>query len=500
MELTLSVVSYHRFTSDLEVKKSFLMNDKLQSYSIGRSQQCDWCLPDHERVISGTHARIDCESRSFTITDVSTNGVFINRSVTPLGKDNSHTLRDGDFLSFGDYEVEVSLSSLENDVFSGFDKPAENNRDPIGHFDFDNQDNQTVPEEWDFGISTTQLNPMATAPAAQNIEPVAIIPPSATPATQASSPVFTGNIEDSFIAPSKQNSDTDEDQDTLAIPEDWSVNILSEPTIPPPTPQVTPPKPDPTPASKPAISPVAEPRSAAVFTDKAHSREDVHKLRDEVRAEDYVLGQPATPPPVLHSTGSAQAMAAFIQGLGISHNMVPSENDEQWWFELGTSMQYLMTGLMDSLHHRTEFKQSNRLNQTLFKRQENNPLKFSASLEDAIHNLFNRKSTSFLPSDRAIKEAFSDIDSHEQALLAGVDGTVNGMMKLLSPESIAAKTQDQAFWGKLNPARSKAQNWANYEAMYQRLNEDLQNASNSFYLDDFVKAYEAHLKANKTKG
>lgn len=496
MELMLSVVSYHRFTSDLEVKKSFLMNDKLQSYSIGRSQQCDWCLPDHERVISGKHARIDCDAHRFTITDISTNGVFINRSVSPLGKDNSHTLRDGDFLSFGDYELEVSVNELKGDAadtFSDHDKPAGHDHGLSGPFSFDGQDNQTVPEEWDFGIPTSKLTPVTSELAYQDAEPEVMTPAPAVPAVStitASSPVFTGNIDDSFIAPSNLNTETDEDADTLAIPENWSANLLNEPTIPPM------PEPSPAPVRQPATALAAN----VLSHEEAHKFDEMDRPEEKHQFGDYALGKPERAPSELNSDGSVQAMQAFIRGLGISPNMIPADHDEQWWFELGTSMQYLMTGLMDSLHHRTAFKQSNRLNQTLFKRQENNPLKFSASLEDAIHNLINRKSASFLPSDRAIKEAFSDIDSHEQALLAGVDGTVNGMMKLLSPESIAAKTQDQAFWGRLNPTRSKAQNWTNYEAMYQRLNDDLQSASNSFYLDDFVKAYEAHLKTNKTKG
>ncbi|MEW8682384.1 MAG: FHA domain-containing protein, partial [Candidatus Thiodiazotropha endolucinida] len=57
-----------------------------QGGSIGRRDENDWILPDPERFISGRHAQIDFSDESFHITDLSSNGVFINRSAQPLGK------------------------------------------------------------------------------------------------------------------------------------------------------------------------------------------------------------------------------------------------------------------------------------------------------------------------------------------------------------------------------------------------------------------------------
>lgn len=94
--------------------------------------------------------------------------------------------------------------------------------------------------------------------------------------------------------------------------------------------------------------------------------------------------------------------------------MVPDENREQWFEQLGQSFSLMLLGLMETLHNRAEFKQNNRLNHTAFRKSENNPLKFSANLEDAIHNLYNRNSASFMRADIAIKEAFVDIENHEK--------------------------------------------------------------------------------------
>ena len=645
MELILSIVSYHRFTSDLEAKKSIALHDVSPVLHIGRSQACEWCLPDPERVISGQHARIEGQGNGFIITDTSTNGLFINRSVEALGKDNQYELRDGDFISFGDYEIEVAigeaaaaqmdapLADMAVDTPAQAAIPAE----PVS---------QPVPEEWDFGVRTDQL---ASSQAVQ--QGGLFDTPVGAPS---SSSLFIGDLEDNFIAPDRKQDPAYDDEDVpLAIPENWSDNLLGDtsPDVPPartvepvtapvaepvadtvdapvltdavveapaveapvtkaaiaeervvkapaveasviakptapataPTPDVvvheSAPEPEPAPVAVPTPAPAPQPRApqptvAVSAPEPAYVEEDEFDLAmpdpefapapvqqavapapqrapqpvarpaspavQPAVSQPRTLSQPAAmapassrtpvsrtpvssapqssaamprqpahasapqpaaprsaPHPLLDGDASAQALASFIEGLGIDSTMVPDQHAEQWWFEMGASMQLLMTGLMDSLHQRSAFKQNNRLNQTLFKRQENNPLKFSASVEDAIHNLYNRKSASFLTPERAINEAFDDIKQHEQALLAGVEGSVQSMMKQLSPDSISRGAGEPSFFGRMASGSQKAQNWAAYVEMYQRLNSDLDSAKHSFYAEDFVKAYETYLKEGK---
>ena len=103
--LKLKVTSYHRLTPGQVVEQTFTE----QGGSIGRSAKSDWVLPDPDKVISSVHAYIRFQSAPFYITDNSTNGLFVNRSVQPLGKGNSQSLADGDYLQLGDYEVEVAV-------------------------------------------------------------------------------------------------------------------------------------------------------------------------------------------------------------------------------------------------------------------------------------------------------------------------------------------------------------------------------------------------------
>ena len=77
--------------------------------TIGRSLENDWILPDPDRFISGKHATVDFQSGAFYLADVSTNGVYVNEEVDPLGKGNPRRLFHGDRIRMGDFEFAVTL-------------------------------------------------------------------------------------------------------------------------------------------------------------------------------------------------------------------------------------------------------------------------------------------------------------------------------------------------------------------------------------------------------
>jgi type VI secretion system protein len=82
--------------------------------SIGRSRDNDWVLPDPERYLSGSHARVDFRAGSYVVVDVSSNGTYVNDSAEPLGKFHEYTLQDGDFLRLGSYEFRVSIDATND--------------------------------------------------------------------------------------------------------------------------------------------------------------------------------------------------------------------------------------------------------------------------------------------------------------------------------------------------------------------------------------------------
>ena len=110
MPLQLEIVSDHK---DI-LGEDFVRVFREDGGTIGRSLENDWILPDPDRFISGKHATIDYQSGAYYLADVSSNGVYLNGSVEPLGNGNPRRLFDGDKIRMGDFEFVVTLDEGED--------------------------------------------------------------------------------------------------------------------------------------------------------------------------------------------------------------------------------------------------------------------------------------------------------------------------------------------------------------------------------------------------
>ena len=110
MPLTITIVSKHR---------DLVGDDCVREYyeeggTIGRSLQNDWILPDPDRYISGRHATIDYKGGMYYLADTSSNGVYMNGDLEPIGNGNPRRLFDGDRMRMGDFEFEVRIDKGES--------------------------------------------------------------------------------------------------------------------------------------------------------------------------------------------------------------------------------------------------------------------------------------------------------------------------------------------------------------------------------------------------
>ncbi|WP_339805670.1 type VI secretion system-associated FHA domain protein TagH [uncultured Marinobacter sp.] len=123
-------------------------------------------------------------------------------------------------------------------------------------------------------------------------------------------------------------------------------------------------------------------------------------------------------------------LAALLEGLGLD----PAQGDAlsaSQYLALGSLTRTLLERLLDLLHVRAQQKQELRVKQTLFRRSENNPLKFSATSRDVLESLLLRPHSSFLGPEESVNQAFDDLLSHEKALLSGVEQVI---ADLLAPD------------------------------------------------------------------
>jgi type VI secretion system protein len=106
VELTLKVIRFNNRPSERPMSHTWTE----RSGTVGRNAGNDWVLPDTQRFLSGQHAAVEYREGEYFIRDTSTNGVFINQSKTPLGKNNVLALHEGDQIRMGLYELEAGFA------------------------------------------------------------------------------------------------------------------------------------------------------------------------------------------------------------------------------------------------------------------------------------------------------------------------------------------------------------------------------------------------------
>lgn len=105
MKLTMEVISDQQ--ASMGDDRSYTCDES--GGSIGRGCGNTWVLPDPDHYVSSRHAEIRFSDGRFGVTDISTNGVFVNGAAAPLGRDRQAVLSDGDRLVVGEYEIAVRL-------------------------------------------------------------------------------------------------------------------------------------------------------------------------------------------------------------------------------------------------------------------------------------------------------------------------------------------------------------------------------------------------------
>lgn len=105
MELVFDVVSAQQFVPGLLTTKTF----KQAGGVIGRSEDCDWVIPDRKRVLSSRHAEVSYRDGAFYLTDTSSNGIQLKDSGASLAKGSPQRIEHGSVYCLGDFEIRARL-------------------------------------------------------------------------------------------------------------------------------------------------------------------------------------------------------------------------------------------------------------------------------------------------------------------------------------------------------------------------------------------------------
>lgn len=496
--------------------------------TIGRADNNQLVLPDPERTISRVHARVVFRGGGYSIVDNGSNPISVNGK--PLGSGREHPLNPGDEVQIGGYVLQAqggapAAAAAADDPFadlfggSGLAAPTIPPQ-PVGGAwpppappasgwppvpaPAPALSPGQIPEDWDPfapdpSPATIPPRPLGAAPAPGNNDLMLDLPLGGGgssslddlfglgPAAPVADPLGGAPSQPLLLQPN-----TAGDEDPFAS--------LSRPPAPV-APATLPTRgselntPMPLPASAAPHTP-----TGAVFSWDQPARES---REARVAAAPVAAAAPARPlaAPVAApapraaaapSAGDDALLAALLQGLAVPGLRIESLTPELMQ-RLGVLVRESTRGAVELLVARAALKREMRAEVTMIVARENNPLKFSPSVEVALQHLLGPAMPGFMAAEPAVRDAFDDLRAHQLGVMAGMKAALDGVLQRFDPQQLEGKLTKKSAINSLIPATRKARLWELFNELFGQLQSEAQDDFDELFGRAFLKAYQAQL-------
>ena len=165
--------------------------------------------------------------------------------------------------------------------------------------------------------------------------------------------------------------------------------------------------------------------------------------------------QPMAPPPVAQDLDARAALAAFLDGAGMAGQRIDDSDPEGALRTAGAIFRAMADGVREILISRAAIKGEMRVTQTMIRARGNNGLKFSATPDDAVLSLLTAKRPGYMDPLAATREAFSDIKSHELAVVAGMQTALLALLLRTGARGLISRWRCRwSMWRGLSRSRS----------------------------------------------
>jgi type VI secretion system FHA domain protein len=442
--------------------------------AIGRGTDNDWVLADPERHLSSQHCTVEEHNGRYAITDVSRNGVFVNGAEKPLGQGCSYPLDNGDRIIIGDYELAVEIETAPTmaaalPVFGGVGAPSvgaingSGAQDPFSSPIESIVAPKSAPESLAVWISDKSHGSQFNA-----------FPPAVGPAPRLTTPEGDHRWgPDPDHVPAVNSFFQVPGIKPPVIPPDW--NALSTDVEPTPQPGTDAVVFSPMPAPE-----LPQPPTPSGLTVKPHQ---TGGLPSEAVAQ-----------PTIDAL-AGEALKAFLDGAGLPDAPIGSVDSVACLRGYGELLRELTSGIRELLFARAEMKSEFRIQQTVIRAADNNPLKFSVDLEQALLALLLPRRTGYAPPLAAVREAIADLRAHELGMIAGMQKASAKLLAALAPEALERRIEAAGLLASVVPATRKARCWEAYERAYHEVAAALEEDVQGMFREAFAAAYSE--QANK---
>ena len=130
---------------------------------------------------------------------------------------------------------------------------------------------------------------------------------------------------------------------------------------------------------------------------------------------------------------------------------------------------------------------------TMPQSRQNNPLKFSPSVEAALGQLLGPPQRGFITPLEAVGEAFDDLRAHEVAVLAGMRAALEAVLARFNPATLESRLASKGVWDNLMPVNHKAKLWERYGEQHAEIMREIEDDFDALFGGAFLEAYEAQL-------
>ena len=205
---------------------------------------------------------------------------------------------------------------------------------------------------------------------------------------------------------------------------------------------------------------------------------------------------PSAPASPAATAGAASGtLENLLRGAGLDPHQ--AQLSEEVAGELGEVLRIVVEGTMQVLEARNQIRKEFRMPTTQVAQKNNNPLKFSADVGDALHKLLVQRSPAYLDTVSSFEDAFDDIRVHQLAMLASLRVAFDFMLKRFDPEVLQAQFAKQGGRGSVLGIGNKPKLWEAYVGRYAEFAADPDFAFRRLFGEQFGKAYEQNLEQQR---
>jgi type VI secretion system protein len=420
-------------------------------FTIGRGGDNDLVLADPERHLSKNHCIIDFDGARFTVTDTSTNGVYLDDEPDRLPRDTPTPLHEGSMLRLGSYRIKIAAIVPSLAVRSAQQSPhgvAASGSvsgddvlfgDPLGGTPMAGRPVDSLASPFGDRASASPMIP----------EDIDLFGGRAEEAWRGGSQPDHAPSDQAFFAPPKVSVET--------IPEDWEQSALGMPID-------------------------AENAQAA-------------RRRRSGRAEPE--GMPAEAPAlrvgIPGTAGDTAALTAFFSAAGLSGIALSDTQKVRVMKLAGEALALALKGLAEILAARASTKQEFRIERTAISAKRNNPLKFSGSANEAMRALLLGNAPGFLAANEAVAEAIKDIKGHQLAVLAGMQAALATVLARFDPAELEKRLEQASLVEGILPAARKARRWDRFKELYREIAAEIEDDFQKTFGAEFARAYRKQI-------